>query len=117
MEERSCSMAASLGPIERDYIRHELGGYFGTLPSVHDGFYLRSWKSGPKAGQPRLPRAAEMLVSKGLMEIRTTDLGPRAFFTPAGLEELRRAAADPRYFDPERYRHVLVELGLNGRAA
>ncbi len=45
-------------PTERDYIRHELDMFFSTLPSVADGFQLRTWRGGPQAGQPKVPRQA-----------------------------------------------------------
>jgi len=35
---------------ERDYIRRELDRFFSTLPSVADGFQIRTWRGGPQAG-------------------------------------------------------------------
>ena len=99
-------------PLERDYIRQELDISFGTFPSVSQGFYLRTWKSGPHAGQARLPKAVETLVARGLMEVRPDRLGPRAFFTLDGMRELRKLVADRRYIDPVQFRHLLVELGV-----
>jgi len=31
---------------ERDYIRRELDRFFSTLPSVADGFQIRTWRGG-----------------------------------------------------------------------
>ena len=70
---------------EREYIRRELDLFFGTLPSVADGFQLRTWRSGPLAGQPKLPPALRTMVDSGLMEIRTDTPLPRAYFTERGL--------------------------------
>ena len=42
-------------PKEREYIRRELDIFFGTLPSVADGFQLRTWRGGPHAGEPKIP--------------------------------------------------------------
>jgi len=103
----------SFTPIERDYIRQELGISFGVAPLVSQGFFLRTWKGGPRAGQPRLPKAVETLVARGFMEVRAGRLGPRAFFTDDGLTELRKLASDRRYVDPKQFRHLLAELGVD----
>ena len=36
---------------ERDYIRRELGQFFSTLPSVADGFQIKTWRGGPRPQQ------------------------------------------------------------------
>ena len=46
------------------------------------------------------------------LEVRTTNRGPRAFFTEAGLAALRQLVLDRRAMDPERFAHLRVELGL-----
>lgn len=97
---------------EREYIRRELDMFFGTLPSVADGFLLRTWRGGPLAGQPKLPPPLRTLVDRGLMEIRMGTPMPRAYFTDIGLEALRCVASDRRYMDPQKFAHVLIELGL-----
>ena len=97
---------------EREYIRRELDLFFGTLPSVADGFQLRTWRGGPLAGQPKLPPALRTMVDSGLMEIRTGTPLPRAYFTEKGLGALRRLASDRRYMDPQKFAHVRTELGL-----
>ncbi len=45
---------AAFTPAERDYIRRELDMFFSTLPSVAEGFQLKTWRGGPQAGQPKL---------------------------------------------------------------
>ena len=104
--------SVSFTSLEREYIRQELDLSFGTYPSVARGFHLRTWKSGPQAGQPRLPKAVQTLVGRGLMEVRPDRLGPRAYFTHEGMTELRKFAAEPKFVDPARFRHLRVELGL-----
>ena len=47
------SPATDFTPGERAYIRRELDLFFSTLPRVADGFYLRTWRGGPQAGQPQ----------------------------------------------------------------
>lgn len=112
MERKASSSSVTFTAIEREYIRQELDLSFGTYPSVARGFHLRVWKSGTHAGQPRLPKAAESLVGRGLMEVRPDRLGPRAYFTSEGIKVLREFASDPKFVDPERFRHLRVELGL-----
>ena len=112
MARKANSPSVTFTALERDYIRQELDVSFGTYPSVTKGFHLRTWKSGPLAGHARLPKAVETLVARGLMEIRPDRLGPRAFFTQEGMKELRRFVSEPRYVDPARFHHLLVELGL-----
>nr|HEV8011168.1 hypothetical protein [Bradyrhizobium sp.] len=60
------SMATSESPSsadftagEREYIRRELDQFFSTLPSVAEGFQLRTWRGGPQKGQPKLPPPRE----------------------------------------------------------
>ena len=99
---------------ERELIRRELGQHFGQLPSVADGLFLRTWRGGAQAGQPKLPPAVQSMLARGLVEVRVGQRWPwpRAFFTEAGLAALRELARDKRLLDPERYAHVRQELGL-----
>ena len=64
-------------PTERDYIRRELDMFFSTLPSVAEGFHLKTWRGGPQAGQPKVPQAAAGLVERGLMRVDATQRWPR----------------------------------------
>src|SRR3984893_17680738 len=38
---------------ERDYIRRQLDRFFSTLPTVADGFQLKTWRGGPAAGKAK----------------------------------------------------------------
>ena len=95
--------------------------FFSTLPSVAEGFQLRTWRGGPEAGKPKLPPAAKGLVERGLMRLDTGHRLPRLFFTEAGLAALRTMMADSRLANPEKFAHVRQELGIDpvpeGRAA
>ena len=108
-------------PQEREYIRRELDMFFGTLPSVAEGFQLRTWRGGPLAGQPKVPPAVRTMVERGLVEIRTDTRVPKVHFSEAGLAALRLLALDRRYMDPQKFAHVRAELGLerqsNGQSA
>ena len=101
---------------ERDLIRREFCQRFGQDPSLAEGFFLRCWRTGPKAGQPKVPKAMEGLIARGLVAVSSmapTILGTRAHFTPAGLEALRMLLQDRRAMDPARFSHLRRELGLN----
>ncbi len=105
--------AAAFTPGERDYIRRELDRFFSTLPSVADGFQLRTWRGGPQAGQPKVPIVAQGLLERGLMRIQPTPWPPRLFFTEAGLVALRTMIANTRFTDPVAFAHVRLELGID----
>ena len=98
---------------ERDLIRRELGMRFGQFPSVANGVFLRTWRGGPQAGQPKVPPAVRSMLERGLVELRTGQPWTRSHFTPAGLNALRELARDRRLLDPARYAHVRQELGLD----
>ena len=91
---------------ERDYIRRELDMFFSTLPTVAEGFQLKTWRGGPQAGRPKVPPVARSLIDRGLMRLDTSDRLPRLFFTETGLVELRAMMADRRLADPKRFAHV-----------
>jgi hypothetical protein len=99
--------------VSRDLIRRKMGMHFGQYPSLADGIFLRTWRGGPQKNQPKIPAAVRTMMDRGLVEIRNTERGPRAFFTEAGLEELRRLLLDGRYMDLQRFGHLRLELGLD----
>ena len=104
---------AAFTPGERDYIRRELDQFFSTLPSVADGFQLRTWRGGSQAGQPKVPLVAKGLLERGLMRIEPMPWPPRLFFTEAGLLALRAMMADRRFANPVTFAHVRQELGID----
>ncbi|MBN9560461.1 MAG: hypothetical protein J0H14_06980 [Alphaproteobacteria bacterium] len=104
---------AGLTAGERDYIRRELDRFFSTLPSVAEGFQLKTWRGGPNAGKPKLPPTAQGLVERGLMRLDTGYRLPRLFFTEAGLTALRAMMSDSRVADPEKFAHIRQELGID----
>ncbi len=101
---------------ERELLRRELGRHFGQDPSVADGLFLRTWRSGPQAGQPKLPPAVRSMLARGLVEVRTERGWPRVFFTEIGLAALRRLLQDRRAMDPARFAHLRRELGVDAPA-
>ena len=104
---------APFTPAERDYIRRELDMFFSTPPSVAEGFHLKTWRAGPQAGQPKVPRAAVGLVERGLVRLDATGRMPRLFFTDTGLAALRAMMADARLAHPAKFAHVRQELGID----
>ncbi|MDO9714369.1 hypothetical protein [Paracraurococcus lichenis] len=105
-----------LSTTERDLIRREFCQRFGQDPSLTEGFFLRCWRTGPKAGQPKVPKAMGGLIARGLVEVSSKApniLGTRAYFTPAGLDALRALLQDRRAMDPARFGHLRRELGLD----
>jgi hypothetical protein len=94
------------------YLKSEFSPRFGALPRLADGFLLRSWKSGPNRGQPRLPAAAASLRDKGYLEIRQErSVQPsRAFLTIDGLAALSAAFFVHHLLDPKRFEHIATEL-------
>jgi hypothetical protein len=112
MNRRAESLPVSFSARERELIRHEMGMHFGQYPSLVDGIFLRTWRGGAQKNQPKIPAAVQSMLDRGLVEVRHGERGPRAFFTEAGLQELRRLVLDHRYMDPERFAHLRRELGL-----
>ena len=98
---------------ERAYIRNELDMIFSTLPTVAEGFQLKTWQGGPHAGQPKLPPAARSLLDRGLVRLDTAARIPRLFFTNPGLAELKAMFADRRFADPVQFAHIRRELGID----
>src|SRR3954462_6780206 len=99
---------------ERDLLRRELCRHFGEAPSISDGIFLRTWRTGERRNQPKIPPAVQSMLERGFLEVRTTSRGPRAFFTEAGLVAVRLLVLDRRAMDPERFGHLRRALGLDG---
>ena len=107
---------SSFTPQERDLIRLEMGMRFGQYPELANGLFLRTWHSGPHKGEPKIPKAIQTMIDRGLVEIRRNPMGRQAaFFTEARLEALRQLLRDRRIMDPERFAHLRQELGLDPR--
>jgi len=117
MTNRDTITTVEFTPSERSYIRRELDLFFTTLPTVAEGFQLKTWKTGPQAGQPKLPPAGKTLVERGLMRLDTTSYPPRLFFTGKGKSALRCMMANPRLANPEKFAHIRRELGLEPSSA
>ena len=106
--------AAGLTTGEQYYIRRELDMFFSTLPTVAEGFQLKTWRGGVKAGQPKVPPAGQSMLDRGLMRFdNDMERRPlRLLFTEAGLAALRTMMSDRRRADPKKFMHVRQGLGL-----
>ena len=113
MSRRSERPAVPFTAPERDLLRRELCRHFGQDPLIADGIFLRIWRSGERRNQPKIPPAVQTMLERCLLELRSTERGPRAFFTEAGLAALRQLMLDRRAMDPERFAHLRIELGLD----
>src|SRR5271166_1652196 len=113
MSKAQTTPIAGFTPSERAYIRNELDMFFSTLPTVAEGFQLKTWRGGPEAGRLKLSPIAKGLLERGLMRLETGQGLPTLFFTEAGLVELRAMMTDRRLADPKKFAHVRQELGID----
>jgi hypothetical protein len=87
---------------------------FGQDPDLANGLFLRTWHSGPQKGQPKIPKAIQTMLDRGLVAIGTNPMGrSAALFTEAGLEGLRLLLQDRRVMDRERFNHLRRALGVD----
>src|SRR3954454_8848951 len=99
---------------ERDLIRLELMPRFGQDPDLANGLFLRIWRAGPQKGEPKIPKAIQTMLDRGLVRIGTNPMGrPAAFFTEAGLEGLRQLLRNSQAMDHERFGYLRRELGVD----
>jgi hypothetical protein len=90
---------------------------FGQDPDLANGLFLRTWRAGPQKDQPKIPKAIQTMLDRGLVRIGTNPMGrPASFFTEAGLEGLRQLLRDGRTMDSERFGYLRRELGVDSPA-
>jgi len=95
---------------EKEFVRREFRALLNEAPSVHDGFRLKRWATGPNKGQVKLSTAVQGMLDRGLITFDDVGLWPKAKFTEKGLRALQLMAADKRAFDPARYQRLIDEL-------
>ena len=113
MTETQTATGADFTASERAYVRSELDMIFSTLPTVADGFQLKTWRGGPDRGKPKISPVAKGLLERGLMRLDTSDRMPRLVFSEAGIAALRDMMNDRRFADPKKFAHVRQELGID----
>jgi hypothetical protein len=69
---------------ERALIRQEMSQHFGQYPSLADGILLSPWRGGPQKNQPKIRPAIRSMMDRGLVEVRASERGPRAFSRKPG---------------------------------
>ena len=60
---------------ERELIRLELMPRFGQEPELANGLFLRTWRGGPQKGQPKIPKAIQSMLDRGLARFGRTQMG------------------------------------------
>jgi hypothetical protein len=60
---------------ERDLLRRELCRHFGEDPAIADGIFLRTWRTGERRNQPKIPPPVQSMLERSLLELRTTAEG------------------------------------------
>ena len=96
---------------ERDLIRREFMVRWGGTRSLHEGFFLRRWGSGPQRGTPKVGATIRSMLARGLVEIVDPKPGfPFACFTPAGIAALRAMVQHRGMLPPDQYGHLIEEL-------
>jgi hypothetical protein len=106
------SDAPAFTPKDRDLLRMAFMDRFGSAVSIHDGFWIKRWSTGPRKGQPKISPILAALIDRDLLRIVEAEAGmPRACFTDAGLRALIALADNRRAFQPpQRYAHLLAEI-------
>ncbi|HYH37649.1 MAG TPA: hypothetical protein VD860_05465 [Azospirillum sp.] len=98
-------------PQERDAIRREFMIRLSEARSIHDGFLVKRWATGPRKGEPKPSATVQSLLDKGFLEMR--DDGShwlKATFTDQGYAALKRLTADTRALPPKDFQPLLDEL-------
>jgi len=105
-------MPESFTAKERDFIRVEFMARWGQAPSLRDGIFLHRWGSGPHKGKPKLGKAVQSMLDRGLVEIfdPAENAAAYALFTAAGFEALRAMARNRTFLPPDKYNHLINEL-------
>ncbi len=95
---------------EKEFVRRKFRAILNVAPSVHDGFSLKRWATGPNKGKVKLSTAVQGMHDRGLITFEDIGSWPKAKFTEKGLRALKLTASDRRAFDPARYQRLLDEV-------
>ena len=116
MDQDTTTPDDQLAPKEREAVRLAFYPSFSQPAALSEGIYLRTWRTGERRGQPKIPPGVQSMLDRGLVEIRAGNLlGARAVFTPTGLDVLRRTVREhPRFLSRKDFSHVLDALEAGG---
>ena len=104
-------MFAPFSEAELEFLKRRFDVQFGEAPAILDGMLLKTWKSGPEKGKPRLPAAVKSLIGRDLMVVVSVEGRiPVAKFTDAGLSALACLLEHDQVFSTERFRHLRSQL-------
>jgi hypothetical protein len=97
---------------ERDFIRMEFMDRGNWTTSFHQGIILQRWGSGPYKGKPKLKKAVQSMLDRGLVKIIEPEgRMPYVQFTSAGIKALREMARNRTFLKPsDRYSTLIKEL-------
>src|SRR2546421_5594141 len=98
---------------ERDLLRRELCRHFGEDPSIADGIFLRTWRTGERRNEPKIPPAMQSMLERGFMELRTTNRGTRAFFTGSWVGRAAATRPGPACPGPGAFRASAARAGAH----
>ena len=100
----------TLTSAEKEIVRWAFMSRFDEAASVHEGFIVKRWATGPNKGKPKLKAAVQGLLARGLITIEDVGHWPQARFTDRGFQALKLMAKEPRGLDPDRHRQLIEEL-------
>ena len=100
----------TLTTAEKEVVRWAFMSRFDEAASVHEGFIVKRWATGPNKGKPKLKAAVQCLLARGMITIEDAGHWPQARFTDRGFHALKLMAKEPRGLDPERHRQLIEEL-------
>jgi hypothetical protein len=105
-------MPESFTAKERDFIRVKFMVRGDWAYSLKEGIFLHRWADGPHKGKPKLRKAVQSMLDRGLVEIfdPAENAAVYARFTAAGIEALRAMARDQRFLPADKYGHLIEEL-------
>lgn len=86
---------------------------FGHPPPSAEGIFLHVWRSGPLAGQLKVPAAVQSMMDRGLMVVRAgSPHMAHVYLTEADLDALCWLAAQRRGLNPVQFAYVRQKLGM-----
>jgi hypothetical protein len=107
-------LSAPFTEAELAFLKRRLEVQFGEAPRARDGIVLKTWKSGPEKGKPKLPDAVKSLMERNLVAVISDGRQfPIAVFTSDGLEVLRNAMLMENVFPLSRFAHLRDELSTS----
>jgi hypothetical protein len=97
--------------LELEFLKRRFDIQFGEAPAVTDGILLKTWKSGPEKGRPKIPSAVKSLLDRNLVIVVSAEgRMPVAKFTEAGLSALSYVLEKDHVFSSARFLHLRGQI-------